>query len=175
MRSALLSIAVLLSSVSAARADVASDRVVLTLGAACPGNPALGREVIRVYQNPDGTFGYDPAPFLVPVGSLLEITDLELQPSLTAPPSRYQQFVALTVQNRTTGRNYVAASFTFAPDDVVATKKWTFGSGPLVAPAARLCVEVTAPLGELPETAQQLILRGKLIRVAPHPTIRLDS
>ena len=178
MKTNLLSLFALVSIGSLSHADTASMRGVFQLGAACPGG--AGNELVRVHQNPDGTTSTDSSEFVVPSGMLLEVTDIEYEPSVVQN-SWFEQPTFLYVQNRSTLRGYVAASWNQGPaylgtansdgsitygSGVFTTPHTTvvfhLNSGVLVGPAARLCVNLPK-YGSLPGTNTGAIIRGKLI------------
>jgi len=184
----LLAVSAILASTalaSTARADVASDRVVLILGGACPKGattPAIGSLLRRLYLNPDGTTTQETTEYRVPPGHYLEVTDMEWQPSGMIP--RWGQQLTLFVQNRNNASQfYAAAAFGWGPMSIAVqsgsnpslldptpqsvydrmTRTHSFGTGPLVSSAGRLCVQNSWDTNQLPSAGAGVIVRGRLI------------
>lgn len=157
-RTCLLAIVAILPVASLeARADVVSDRVLLTTGPATCGTGALGFH--RTRQMPDGSQTVESAEFQVPSGSYLEVVDVEyITPYWTAWAKDYQQWIDVSIRQRTGTASTVvlAASYqnraTYGDNgngsyvetgEVLGTGGQThavaFAAGPLMSSDARLC------------------------------------
>jgi hypothetical protein len=182
MKKIILTLSLFVSFLSTAHADTNSLRVVLQGGAACPGLRGMST-LVRVHQNADGTYSKDSSEFVVPSGYLLEITDIEWQMPLTQVTA-WQNVLTLYVQNRSSLGGFTAFSYGYGPMinatepsagtlvinsanglvyDLYASKTLTFGSGILVAPAARACVGASGFNETIAGGSTPFVLRGKLI------------
>jgi hypothetical protein len=175
-RSALLLIAASLFATSTARPDVRTDYIRLGVSSVeCP--HGAGYELRQVFESADGGLDYATSLYQVPTGWVLEITDISFHES---PSERCEKTVRLTVQNRhAPSRAHEAFSATLgtltaarsdAPTSPSCPREqgggrdsrhWSFSTGPLVSPAARLCWQ--QPSQAL--RTHEITIRGRL-----HPT-----
>jgi hypothetical protein len=156
----LFSTAVLaLLGTTSAHADVVSERVILrgTL-AACPSG--AGYQFVREIQSPDGKYQTSSGP-IVPMGYLLDITDVSYQPGPVTTP--YPAAFNLVVQNVADPRYRVQ----FLEDQIVGAPSMRhvqFSTGQLMGPGGRLCWSST--WGTYQPTlfaGAQVVVRGRLI------------
>jgi len=178
-----------LGAVTEARADVASDRVLLITGSTfgCTG----GTGFKRLKQSPDGTSTTETAEFQVPEGTYLEITSVEYTtPYHTLWASFYVQSIDLNIRNRSSAasasvlsaRYHNSATYGDNGDGYVdigqlvspgaRTQVAAFPAGPLMSSAARLCLNVTTnfwTFGGAVRVRGRLIPTGQPVIEPPPP------
>lgn len=144
-----------------ARADVASDRVLLVAGSqfGCS-TGAIGFKRLR--QDPDGGSFQESIEYQVPEGSYLDITSIEYTtPYYLKWATSYVQSIDLVIRKRTASvaTNIFSARYhnraTYASDNYVfdetneyvspgaTTRVATFPAGPLMSSGGRLCLSAS--------------------------------
>lgn len=179
MRTPFFALSLLLVAPATALADVGDERLVFGLGASGCAGISNWYELGRLAQNADGTNGGFVA-WSVPVGAILEITDVEFEAPYHLDP--FTKYFELYVVNRWTpnlrylawrqaygsiplgsvnSTTFVMTASTLYETRVRQSFQTHFGSGILVNAAGKACLALGLPVNSF-ESPLQLRIRGRL-------------